>query len=142
MPGSVLRRSRVFENLSDAELAPLEAKVETRLLAPRQVLFREGDVSDALYIVETGQVEVAQGLGTRRPRVLVKLGPGEFFGELGVLDNRPRTATVTAITETRLVCIGQRAIQGFLAAHPVLNASLRAASAQRLCGNIGTGFHP
>jgi CRP-like cAMP-binding protein len=77
-------------------------------VAAGEVVVREGDESDRFFIVETGLVEVTQdGVVLRRE------GPGEFFGEIGLLRDVPRTATVTAVEDTVLQSLSREA---FLAA--------------------------
>lgn len=91
-------RERVFADL-----------IETRFDADT-VVFREGDEADRLYVIREGQVEVS--VGGRR---VATLGNGEVFGEVGLLQEVPRTATVRAITTVRCLSLG-RAATGLLAA--------------------------
>ena len=81
-----------------------------------QDVFREGDVGDALYIVEEGEVElIASGAPARRPIVL---GPGEFFGEASVLEGRPRGATARAVSACRLLRVDGPTLDALVRHHP------------------------
>lgn len=71
-----------------------------------QVVIRQGDPADRFYVLLSGQVEVTQvPEGSGQPSVLRQMGPPEFFGEIGLLSNVPRTATVTALTDGRLLAL-------------------------------------
>jgi signal transduction histidine kinase len=65
-----------------------------------RVIFREGDSSDALYVIEKGSVEISALIGARERRVFATFGPGDYFGEIAVIDSKPRSATAIAKTDT------------------------------------------
>lgn len=74
-----------------------------------EVVFREGDPGDTMFVIQTGEVEVSHLEGGRNV-VLGNLRRGEFFGEMCLLDNRPRSGTVTAVKRTRLLPISRRTL--------------------------------
>jgi MFS family permease len=105
-------------------LAPASLEFLARRLVPTSVpagtaIVREGEASDRFYLVVRGRVEVTQG-----GRPLRVEGPGEFFGEIGLLRNVPRTATVTAVDDTELVSLVR---EDFLGAVQGTDASMAAA---------------
>ena len=67
-----------------------------RTLAPGETVFGEGDPGDKLYIIQSGEIELARTT-TGAPRVVARLGPGDFFGELGVVLGEPCTTTAVAV---------------------------------------------
>ena len=75
---------------------------ETRLRRG-EVLFHEGDAGDKLYIVTDGKVKLGRTSSDGRENLLAILGPGQMFGELSLFDPGPRSATVTAVTDTRVL---------------------------------------
>jgi len=77
---------------------------ETIDIAPAENIFAQGDPSHSVYIVETGEIEVWTSTHGKRAR-LALLGPGQLFGESGVLEARPRSATATATVRARLLKI-------------------------------------
>ena len=105
----------------------LEALVEHLTLVPLEagkVLFHEGDPGDALYVIVEGEVSVqAEG----PPRVeMARLGPGAFIGEVALMTEQPRSATVTATTTAELLRIDRHTLSRVLANHgDVLRAVLR-----------------
>lgn len=94
---ALIRSISLFGPLGPVVQEQLARKLQPVPAAPGQVLIAEGMASDRFYCVETGEVEVTQG-----GRVLRHQGPGEFFGEIGLLRDVPRTATVTAVGEVTL----------------------------------------
>ena len=68
---------------------------------PDQIIFKEGDPGDRVYFIESGEVEVV-----RNGVVLAKLGPGEYFGEMALLNHKPRNATVRAVKKTQIISMG------------------------------------
>jgi CRP-like cAMP-binding protein len=83
--------------------ARLHSVVERRFKAGEAV-FQQGDFPDRLYLIGEGEAEVTQEAGGG-PVVLRKLGPGDFFGEVGIIGNTPRTATVRAVTDLETLAI-------------------------------------
>ena len=67
------------------------------------VIFCEGDRSDAAYLIVSGEVEVIQWLRDDQPRTIAVLGMGEYVGEMGAIDDKPRSAT--AIAKGSVVCM-------------------------------------
>lgn len=92
-----LRELPPFKRLSTPELAELLAQGEWVAAAPGEALFHEGDQGDAFYVIGSGHAEVRQG-GVQ----IRDLGPGEHFGEIALLEDVPRTASVFAKTPLRV----------------------------------------
>jgi hypothetical protein len=123
----LLRGIDLFSPLSPAVLDSLASALVEQRYAAGDVLVREGAESDLFYLIESGQVEVTQG-----DRVLRREGPGEYFGEIGLLRDVPRTATITAVEETVVQTLSRehflRAVSGHrdssLAAERVVNRRL------------------
>ena len=99
----LLRQTALFGRLTDAQLRSLAKLVKERRLARNQVLFRQGDEADSLYVVVSGRVRVSAADRTRHQRVLAFLGSGESVGEMGLLNDAPRSATVVASADVELL---------------------------------------
>jgi len=103
------------KKLADVELfrglnpASIETAMRAAIVIPMatgQVVIRQGDRADRFYVIADGRVEVTQTApGGDQAKVLRQEGAGEFFGEIGLLSNVPRTATVTAISDGKLVAL-------------------------------------
>lgn len=84
-------------------LAALQgAALERRFGAGREI-FHEGDAGDGLYIVRSGRVEISGSVGPGQRHVFAQIGPGEFFGEMAIIEHQPRSATATATEDPTLV---------------------------------------
>ena len=100
-----LESSKLFSPLPAAELKLLRSFVrEIPILSGREI-FKEGDPGDGVYVVESGKVHISAVIGTGERRVFSTLAPGDFFGEMSVLDNLPRSACATAETDSLLFFI-------------------------------------
>jgi CRP-like cAMP-binding protein len=101
-------------------------------IAKGSILFAEGDEGDHLYVIVEGKVKLGTSSGDGRENLLSILGPGEMFGELSLFDPNPRTSTATAVTDAKLLSLGQAKLIPWLADHPPVALHLLAALAQRL----------
>ena len=108
---SLLARVDIFAPLGPTALESLARTATPLTFAAGDVLVREGAESDRFFVIEEGLVAVTQG-----SRVLRQEGPGEYFGEIGLLRDVPRTATVTAVEATVVLAIDRgdflRAVAG------------------------------
>ncbi len=95
----VLRRSPLFEMLSEAELDVLAQLSRPRRFASGEVIFSEGDASDALFVLESGEVEVVAAAPGGAARPLAVRGAPDGFGEMSLVDREVRSATVRARTD-------------------------------------------
>jgi CRP-like cAMP-binding protein len=77
-----------------------------RTIAKGRIIFRQGDPGDEMYIIQSGAVEVSK-IRQGRKIILTLLEKGDFFGEVALIDSKPRSATVTALTRTRLLVATQ-----------------------------------
>ncbi len=83
---------KVFQGLPPKDLESLESITQTRNFQPMETIFQAGDQGDGLYLVSCGLVEISVRLKDNEQRALSQIGPGDFFGEMAVIDNGPRSA--------------------------------------------------
>ena len=95
----LLRGLGIFANATQAGLERLAASTETVRLPAGTTIVEEGEAADALYVITEGQVDVSVQSEFQQPRHLRTMGPGEYFGEIGLLAGSPRTATVRAVAD-------------------------------------------
>ncbi len=95
------------------------------------VLFEEGQPGDFMYVVATGEVEIRRKVGESE-RVLAVLPPGDFFGEMAILNSRPRSATAVVRVDSRLVVIEGKTFEAMLRARPEIALRIIKALALRL----------
>jgi CRP-like cAMP-binding protein len=117
----------LFSTCSGRELRTIRRSLDEVTVPPGRILCEEGTIGREFFLIVEGQASVR-----RRGRRIATLGPGQYFGELALLDRRPRSATVTSETEMLLLVLGQRQFNGVLDAVPALSRKLLAAMATRL----------
>jgi CRP-like cAMP-binding protein len=101
-----LKRIPLFADASDEELAKVAAFAQSKEVPEGEVVVEEGGFSRELLAIEDGTVEV-----TREGEHIADLGPGEVFGEAGMLDDEMRSATVTAKSRLKLISLGHFEVQ-------------------------------
>jgi len=102
-----MRALPIFHGLGDDKLLPI-ARISSLRSVPRHtVVLREGDHTDNVYFVLTGSFKVLVSDEEGREVILSMMGPGDFFGEMGVIDDHPRSATVQAAQPSELVVIAK-----------------------------------
>ena len=122
-----LGRVRLFSACSKKELSLISRVSDEVAVAEERVLCEEGSIGHEFYLILEGQAAVKKG-----GRKVAVLGPGQYFGEMALLDRGPRSATVVAETPMRLLVIGQREFAAVLDEVPMLAHKLLAAMAARL----------
>jgi len=102
-----------------------------RDFAQGTVLFEEGQPGDYMYVVQSGEVEIRRQVGETE-RVLAVLPAGEFFGEMAILNGRPRSATAVVRTRARLIVIEGKTFEAMLRARPEIALRIIKSLANRL----------
>ena len=128
----VVRKAPLFTALDDAASASLLANMVSVKIPKGTILFAEGDEGDQLYVIAEGKLKLGTSSGDGRENLLSILGPGEMFGELSLFDPGPRTSTATAVTDAKLLSLGQEKLLPWLAENPKVSLQLLARLAQRL----------
>jgi phosphoserine phosphatase RsbU/P len=136
-----LERSLLFKNLPANELDYLAAKLKVIEIPPGAVLFRQGEVGRHFYSILSGEMEVVIGLGTEDERVLGTRGPGDFIGELSLLNpDSLRTASVRSRGPAQLLEISHEDVDALLNRHPQVAYNLLQIVSTRLSGTQGEMF--
>ncbi len=122
----LLRNVPLFSGLSAKELMSLSRLMDEIDLKPGTVIIREGNTGGEFFIVLEGTIEVK-----RKGRRLARLGPGDYLGEIALIDHGPRTATAMVETEARLLVLASREFHSMLASDPrIENKILRTLAAR------------
>lgn len=95
-----LSACKLFDGLGATELNTLRGLCRIEQFPAGREIFREGDPGDAVYVIRAGSVEIAAEVGSDKKQIITKLGPGDFFGEMSVIELKPRSATATAAEPT------------------------------------------
>jgi signal transduction histidine kinase len=117
MIADFLRRLPLFAGLNDQDMQRLLDMAEPVTLQAGELLMEEGTPGDSAYIILEGEFEILKRSG-QQDVVIALRGPGEVIGEISLLDQSPRTASVRAVRQSHLLRIGQEALQQLLASSP------------------------
>ena len=128
----IIRQAPLFSALDDEAASSLRETMASEKLSKGKVLFREGQEGDRLYVVVQGKIKLGTTSGDGRENLLGIFGPGQMFGELSLFDPKPRTATATAVTDSRLVSLAYDAVIGLVTSHPQTSLEVLRRLAQRL----------
>lgn len=128
----ILRRAPLFSALDDNAAHSLRQSMVALKLNKGQVLFKEGQEGDKLYVVIQGKIKLGTTSNDGRENLLSILGPGEMFGELSLFDPEPRASTATAVTDARLVSLAHGAVIGLVTTNPQTSLELLRRLAERL----------
>src|SRR5688572_12598838 len=125
-----LARSPVFGTLPADVLERLAANMQRRIYRRGQVVFHQDDPGASVHVIESGRVKVALTTPEGEELLLRVMGEGEIFGELALLDGRPRSATISALEETVTHVLERSTFLDFLRAHPEASLDLCRALAE------------
>lgn len=141
-----LRSLNLCEGLSERDVGHLLHSFHSRTYHEGEALFLEGDIGRALFVVESGRVELSKTGPDGRPLRLAMLGPGTFFGEMALLEQLPRSASAVALEKSSLLLLYRSKVDEILVYHPrvgvavmthlakLLSARLRKASQELASG--------
>lgn len=115
---AVLRQA--FPGVTEDDVAALMEAAVAQTYPPEHVLCHEGEVEHLFYILAEGQAKISQRLGDGSERYIITRQPGEFFGEMALIEKMPRAATVTTATRAIVLEISEEAFQQLLSEHPTL----------------------
>lgn len=128
----ILRDAPLFKALDDQAAISLRQSMKSQNLKKGQMLFKEGQPGDHLYLVKTGKVKLSHASGDGRESVFMVLGPGDMFGELSLFDPGPRTSTAIAVTDSEVLGLGHSVLLPWLEDKPEVAQALLQALAHRL----------
>jgi CRP/FNR family transcriptional regulator, cyclic AMP receptor protein len=130
-----LRQIRLFSSLSWRELKVVQALRHERQYLADEVVFDQGDEGQAIYAITEGEVDILRTDGGQVLR-LARLGAGDVFGELALLDQAPRAAQARAHSDCRLVVFFRADFMGLLETHPKIASKIALALARHLGGRL------
>jgi CPA1 family monovalent cation:H+ antiporter len=121
----LIRNFEMFSGLRDEELNALARHFRPRLLVPDEVVFRTGERGSEMFLISSGAVEVVL------PDARIRLGSGEFFGEMALLDQRPRAADVVTLGYCRVLVLSAAELRRFLQEYPDAKTEIDAIAEKR-----------
>jgi CRP/FNR family cyclic AMP-dependent transcriptional regulator len=119
-----LQRISLFQGISRREFGHLFQSLVVRSYAPGEILFHEGDIGRALFILESGRVEISRKTPEGGTMELAILNPGDYFGEMSLLDERPRSATAAAMDPVRVHLLYKTELEKLIRHVPHIGAAI------------------
>ena len=129
---AVLRSCALFWDLDDTELSAIADQLRTRRFKRNEVIYHAGDPGDSLFVIESGSVKIVLTSPEGDEAIVSKLGPGDYFGELSLLDGAERAATAIALEPTELGALGCEPFLELVDTRPGLRTALLSGLAQKL----------
>ena len=105
----------IFAQLPINAIGKINEKLEVVLLPAKKVIFEKGDEADSMYIIEIGRVEI-----NLDPNPSVIKDQGDFFGEMGLVSENPRNATITTLDEVKLLQLKKEDLEELIEEHPII----------------------
>lgn len=133
---ALLREGLLFKQIPERERGLLVQALFEKTYQEGETLFEEGDIGRALFIVETGSVELAKRGRDGKPQQLAIAGPGDFFGEMALLEEMPRSATARALEESRVFLLYKAKLDALLLSRPEAGVPILRRLAQLLSARV------
>jgi CRP/FNR family cyclic AMP-dependent transcriptional regulator len=122
----------LFSNLEPAQLASIGAHAALRIYEKGEVIVKQGDVADSFYVLAAGQVKVYISNKEDKEVIVGTLSAGEFFGEISLFDQEPRSASVAALERCYVQQLSYKSLQKVLDRSPQIAKKLMQGMSQRL----------
>jgi len=144
MDAAFFQKIFLFQDLEEGEVHQVLSHTMPRDFPAGQVIIREGDPGDSLFIMQSGEVEITKQLtlvldeDTPKERVFIRLNAenGVYFGEMALLENETRSATVTALTDCTLLELPQQGFLDLIEHSPAMGVKLLLRLAQVLSRHL------
>ena len=128
----IMGANRVFTDLLERHKIREHPDIKQRTFGPGEIIFRKDDPGDSLYVILSGQVKVVLIGEDGREVILSVLGQGEFFGEMALIDDEPRSAHVIAMEDSGLIVLRREDFQILMTQSPAIALALLKELSRRL----------
>lgn len=127
-----IRSVPLFGSLDDEAAVKLRSLLMVREVRAGKPLFRTGDKGDAMYLIESGSVRISITDKDKRQITLAELAGGDFFGEMAIIDGKPRSADATVTSDARFAILSRENFLAFINSNPIVTLEMLSAAFQRL----------
>lgn len=125
----------IFRELTSMELIKFNKVLQTTKAAKGETIIREGDEADKMYIIKKGAVDIYKGEGLQKTKI-THLLPGSHFGEIALIDDARRSATVVALDDSELLTISRKDFGELLHHHEAVALKIYRAFTRALCDRL------
>ncbi|HPC37692.1 MAG TPA: cyclic nucleotide-binding domain-containing protein [Exilispira sp.] len=119
-----LKKIPLFSQLKEKDLKSISSLVKEREYKKGEIIVKQGDDGIGLFIIKKGKVKVSKTLANGKVIDIAVHADGEYFGELSMLDNKPRTATVSALEDTTTLIMSYWEFKALLESNPEIALSI------------------
>jgi CRP/FNR family cyclic AMP-dependent transcriptional regulator len=127
-----LKKVPIFAELNSEILIALSEILNEEYYPANSIIFKENDIGDTLYIIFRGEVEISKTTEDGEKKVLAHLGATDIFGEMGVFDDKPRSATVIALKDTITLTINKAQFRDLIIEYPEIMFEMYRVAIERL----------
>lgn len=99
----ILKNVPIFRELKNSEFKELERIIHHRFFKPQEVIFWEGEPGVGMYVIQNGEIGIYKGRDTNNEEELARLKDGDFFGEIALLSEEPRSATTVSLSNSHII---------------------------------------
>ena len=132
----LLKQLPLFKDFKVTEVMNIAMVAEQECFGAGDLIFKEGGIGDALYVIKKGQVRVAKRDASGEEHALAHLKPGEYFGEISLVDKAPRSATVLAQEDCQLVVIKRSDFKNLIAGNQEIERKFYRSFSEVLCERL------
>jgi uncharacterized membrane protein len=132
MTPDTLRTVPIFESLDNEAAATICSLLENEERQAAEILFRAGDAGNAMYLIESGKIQIGMKSSEGEELILAVLGRGDFFGEMALFDGKPRSANATVVETSQLAVLSRPHFLSFLSTNPNVAVEMLTALTRRL----------
>lgn len=119
----LLKTSNVFSEVSIDDLMAVAQQLQESECFSSDVLFEHGDLGDIMYFIVAGRVGISIDSDSK-DKYLAVMEPGDYFGELNLLDHQPRSATATALEDCKFLTLNRECLHGLILSHPEISLGI------------------
>lgn len=128
----LLKKSGLFSEVATEDLRVVAQELDEEVCFKGERVFDIGDPSDKLFIIEQGRIGISIRENPREREYIAEMGAGECFGEMGMLDDQPRSATVHVIEDVTLLALDKLKLKALLTSYPELGLGIMRSLSLRL----------
>lgn len=128
----LLKNSELFSEVSVEDLKEVAAILEEESLLAGDLVFMKGEYGEDMYIVESGEVGVSLSANINDRQFVAIFRDGDGFGEMNLLDDKPRSGSAHVIKDTRLLALGRTKLRGLISSYPEIAFGIIKALSRRL----------
>ncbi len=132
---SEITRFKIFEDLTVSEASVIEKKMYRRFYKPGELIVKEDDAAIVIYFIIDGEAKVRKNVDHRQVE-LATLKSGSFFGEISILGDQKRSATIISAKKTEVLCLFEPDFENILLNHPVISEKVLSKFTQEMAERI------